>query len=89
MNFYIPNRELYGKEITVSGWGYTEIYLESDELRFTVQRMFKIDPKINDIKEGRADERHNFMGDQIMYNGPCSGDSGGMICKFTLNEIRK
>ena len=59
----------------------------SEDLIFTHQRIFKIDPKLIDIVKGHADEQSNFMADQKTNNGACNGDDGGIIFKLILVEI--
>ena len=71
-NVNIPNKKLYGKAITVSGWGYTEANQFSDELLFTQQKILKVDHKKSGIPKERGNKIHNFMGDQRRNNGACN-----------------
>ena len=78
-----PNPKLYGKIITMSGWGETEKLYASKELLWTHERVFKYNADLISRKliYQTGNPQYNFMGEKKTKNGGCTGDSGGKPSK--------
>ena len=68
------NHKLYGKVITLSGWGETEKLYASKELLWTHERVFKYNADLISRKlfYQTGNPQYNFMGEKKTKNGGCT-----------------